>query len=112
MTTPALYVVFATDRPGALALRVATRPSHRAYLRQLHPEGVVVVLGGPTLADEPGDDAAAAPMNGTLLVVRAPSREAVERLVAADPYSQAQLFAEVTIRRWDCSLALPERLAE
>jgi uncharacterized protein len=102
--TTRLFSVFATDRPGKAAVRAATRESHRAYLRQAHPEGTLVVLGGPTL-DERDE------MNGTLLVVQASSVEAVRRFVAADPYAMNDLFADVEVREWRCGLVRPDLLA-
>jgi len=102
--TTRLFAVFATDRPGRSAVRAATRESHRAYLRQAHPEGTLVVLGGPTL-----DEATA--MNGTLLVVRASCVDEVRRFLAADPYAIGDLFETVDIREWRCGLVRADILA-
>jgi uncharacterized protein YciI len=99
-----LFAVFATDRPGRAAVRAATRESHRAYLRQVHPEATLVALGGPTLDD-------AGEMNGTLLVVQARSIDAVRQFVAADPYSLNDLFVSVDVREWRCGLARLDALA-
>ena len=94
------FAIHATDKPGLGALRDSVRESHRAYLRAPGATEVEVVLGGPLL-----DDAGA--MNGTLLVVRAPDRAAVERFLADDPYSRAALFERVDIRAWRWGLGLP-----
>lgn len=102
--TNRLFTVFATDRPGRAAVRAAVRESHRAYLRQAHPEGTLVVLGGPTL-----DDSAA--MNGTLLVVQAQSLDEVRRFLAADPYALNDLFENVEVREWRCGLVRADLLA-
>lgn len=95
--TSRLFTVFATDRTGQSALRAAVRDAHRAYLRQTHPEGTLVVLGGPTLDTR-------AEMNGTLLVVQAKSLEEVQRFLAADPYALNHLFENVEVREWRCGL--------
>ncbi|WP_160106900.1 YciI family protein [Pseudomonas izuensis] len=96
------FAVFATDRPGSLALRQRLRPSHQAHLRASETHRVVVRLGGPTL-----DDAGAA-MNGTLLVIEAGSLPEVEAFMRDDPYVQAGLFASLQIRPWHWSLGNPE----
>ena len=93
MTQPTHYVIFGTDAAGRSAVRAGARDAHRAYIREPNDDGVVVVFGGPTAG---GDGA----MNGSLLVVQAPSIDAARRFVAADPYSAADLFAHVDIREW------------
>jgi uncharacterized protein YciI len=102
--TTRLFAVFATDRPGNSAVRAAVRESHRAYLRQAHPDGTLVVLGGPTVDDR-------ADMNGTLLVVQAQTLDEVRRFLAADPYALNDLFATVEVREWRCGLARADLLA-
>ena len=96
----AYFAVYALDKPGRLAAREAARERHRAYLRAPNPHGVEALLGGP-LCDERGA------MNGTLLVLRAPSRADVERFVAADPYIAADVFERVEIRAWRWGLGAP-----
>jgi uncharacterized protein len=102
--TATLFAVFATDRPDKSGLRASIRETHRAYLRQPHPEGTVVVLAGPTVEEGGG-------MNGTLLVVQAKSVDAVRRFLAADPYLLNDLFATVEIREWRCGLVRSDVLA-
>jgi uncharacterized protein YciI len=98
------FVVFCTDREGMAATRAAVREQHRAYLRESgHP--VKVHIAGPTLTDD------GAQMNGTLLVVEAADRQAVEAFLAGDPYSQSQLFASVVIRPWRWGLGAPGEVA-
>ena len=95
------YVIFATDKPGALALRLATRETHRVYIREPNVHEVTVVYAGPTL-DEAGE------MNGSLLVVQAPSKEAAMCFAAADPYARAELFATTEIREMKTGLVRPD----
>jgi uncharacterized protein YciI len=95
------FAIHATDKPGHGALRERLREGHRAYLRAPGATAVEVVLGGPLLDDD-------GRMNGTLLVVRAPDRAAVERFLAGDPYSRGALFERVDIRAWRWGIGLPE----
>ena len=86
----AQFVLVCIDKPDSLALRMATREAHFAYLGR-HPG--YVRLGGPFL-DEKGD------MAGSLMIVEAEDLEAVKRLSASDPYVLAGLFERVEIRPW------------
>ena len=83
-----LFAISCTDKPGALELRLATRPAHIEHLKA---EAGRILLGGPVL------DAAGNPC-GSLLVVEAADRAAAEAFAAADPYAKAGLFESVAIR--------------
>jgi uncharacterized protein YciI len=85
-----LYIIYQEDRPGALALREATRDSHLAYLEQ-HKD--ILVLGGGLL-DEDGKTRL-----GSVLIINVPDREAAERFSASEPFRKAGLFREVKITR-------------
>lgn len=97
------YAVFATDKPDMRDVRERVRPVHRTYLRKAAQHGVLVRLGGPTLA--PQCDA----MNGTLLIVEAEGIDEVMQFVSNDPYMQAGLFERVEVRPWEWSLGNPEQ---
>ncbi len=88
------FMVLGTDRPGVLDKRTQLRPVHREYLRH-HNHPVKVVLGGPTLDGLNDGD-----MNGTLLVIDAQDREAVNAYLADEPYCANDLFASLEIRPW------------
>lgn len=82
-----LYAVICKDKPESLALRNATRPVHLEYLKAGGP-----VFSGPMLgADEE------TPI-GSLLIVEAANRAAIEEWAANDPYAKAGLFESVEIR--------------
>ncbi|MCA8880255.1 MAG: YciI family protein [Rhodobacteraceae bacterium] len=83
------YVLLCRDRPGALAIRKATRDSHLAYIRDTG----VVTEAGPLL-DADGE------MAGSLVVLDVPDRAAAEAWAASDPYAKADLFADVEILTW------------
>jgi uncharacterized protein YciI len=86
-----LYALICTDKPGSLAVRKSNRPEHVAYLQSL---GDGLVFAGP-FTGEDGETP-----NGSLVVIEAESRQAAERIAAADPYARAGLFASVEIRPW------------
>jgi hypothetical protein len=83
-----LFAITCTDKPGALELRMATRPAHLEHLKANEKS---LVLVGPLL-DAEGKPA------GSLLVVEADDREAAEAFANADPYAKAGLFESVLIR--------------
>ena len=96
------FAVFATDRDGMQAVREATRPKHREYLRNPAGHPVKVRLGGPTL------DEASEQMNGTMLVVEADSIDAVRVFLLDDPYAKVGLYAAVEVRPWVWGLGNPD----
>jgi uncharacterized protein YciI len=83
-----LFAVINTDRPGALDLRLSTRPTHLAFLEG---EAGKIVTGGAML------DASGQPA-GSLLVVDVEDRAAAEAFAAADPYARAGLFESSVVR--------------
>jgi uncharacterized protein YciI len=86
----ATFAVICMDKPGGLAVRVATRADHLAFIAA---NGEMVRLAGPFL-DPAGE------MCGSMLVVEAETLAAVESFCAADPYARAGLFEAVQIRPW------------
>jgi uncharacterized protein YciI len=82
------FAIYCIDKPNASDLRMATRADHLKYIDETT---IGIVLAGPLL----GDDGA---MQGSLFIVEAEDRAAVERFSAADPYRRAGLFERVEIR--------------
>lgn len=85
----ALFAFLCTDKPESLAVRMANRDAHLAYVKR-EPG---LKFGGPFL------DAEGA-MVGSMLVVELPDRAAAEAFAAADPYAKAGLFSKVDIHGW------------
>ena len=83
------FVVVAIDKDNSLALRMAVREAHFAYVRSTG----VVRIGGPFL-DADGE------MNGSLIIFEADSLEAAKAWHASDPYVKAGLFASSEILPW------------
>ncbi|HEY0214848.1 MAG TPA: YciI family protein [Cellulomonas sp.] len=70
-------------------LQAEIRPEHRAYLRGLAEQGAV--LGsGPFVGGAPG----------ALLVFSAAHREALDAMLAGDPFAAAGVIAETDVREW------------
>ena len=85
-----LYIIYQEDRPGARALREATRDAHLAYLEKNKD---ILVLGGGLL-DEDGKTRL-----GSVLIINVASRAAAEAFSASEPFRTAGLFREVRITR-------------
>jgi hypothetical protein len=95
-----MYFAFiCTDKPDGLSIRKAHRPEHLAYLNGL---GASLKIAGPFTAED-GET-----MNGSLIVIEAPSLAAARDIAAGDPFSKAGLFASVEIRPWLWTLGNPE----
>lgn len=86
-----LFVLRCFDKPGHLETRLANRPAHLAYLESF---GDRIVAGGPTL-----DETRQTP-NGSLIILEAEDRAAVDTFCAGDPYAKAGLFERVEIAGW------------
>ncbi|MBU1174185.1 MAG: YciI family protein [Alphaproteobacteria bacterium] len=95
-----LYVIDCTDKPDAFALRQQTRPDHLSFLAGL---GEALVLAGP-FQDDQGRSI------GSLVIVRAETRQAAEAIARRDPYARAGLFASSSVRSWVWALNKPEGL--
>jgi uncharacterized protein YciI len=83
-----LFALVCMDRPGALDLRLATRPAHLAYL-ETYADKVVQAGALLDLDGRPG---------GTLLVIEVADRAAAEGFAASDPFAKAGLFESTVIR--------------
>lgn len=85
-----LFAALCYDKPDSLALRLANRDAHLAFLDANAP---AVKLGGPFL------DGADKPV-GSLLILDCADEPAAQALLAQDPYAKAGLFARVDLRPW------------
>lgn len=96
-----LWVIHCLDGPDTAELRAATRPAHSARLRTAD---LCPVLYGPLVPDD-GDGAI-----GSLLVVEAPTRQAVADFVAQDPFTVSGVWDSVSIHAFTASERSPVRL--
>ena len=98
-----LYALICTDKPNSLALRMANRPEHLAYLQSL---GETLAFAGPFTEPD------GVTMNGSLVVVETATLEAARKIAAADPFAKAGVFASVEIRPWLWTFNNPEEEEE
>lgn len=93
------FMVFANFKEEMVPQR--EKDAFAAYVRDRdrHPD-VTLLHGGPTLDD--GET-----VNGMLLVVDAPSLDAVRAFVAESPFSQTGLLEDLAVRRWDWMTGRP-----
>ena len=85
------FAIHAIDRPGAFETRLANCDAHKAFLADTGPHGVRIVMSGPLVADD------GTSMIGSLFLVEAPDRPAVEAFNRADPFHAAGIWERVTI---------------
>jgi uncharacterized protein YciI len=90
-----LFVIHALDRPGALAHRLAHYEAHKAFLGDTSEHAVSIVMSGPLMDDQ------GSAMIGSLFIVEAQDRPAVERFNRADPFNAAGIWDRVTITRFN-----------
>jgi uncharacterized protein YciI len=81
------FVIYCTDKPASLDLRMATRAAHLEYIDNTQ---IKIVLAGPLLGADGG-------MQGSMFVVDADSLDAAKNFSAGDPYRKAGLFERVEI---------------
>ncbi len=96
------FVIFGTDRPGTGQQRLDTLNDVVSYVsdRPGHPD-VTVHCGGPTV-DESGA------INGTLIVVEAPSLEAAQAFLADNPLQKLGLLEDASVRQFDWKTGRPD----
>jgi uncharacterized protein YciI len=92
-----LFMIYALDKPGSLAARLAARPAH---LEHVNAHRGQLRFAGPLL-DEAGE------MNGSLLIFEGETEEAARAFAEGDPYAQAGLFERVEIRSWRQTIPSP-----
>lgn len=93
-----LFAATCIDKPGHQAVRLENRPAHLDFLKA---NAAAVKIAGPFVSDD------GSAMLGSLLVIEAADRAAVEAILAADPYAHAGLFESVTVRAWRWAIGNP-----
>ncbi|HNR92054.1 MAG TPA: YciI family protein [Dokdonella sp.] len=90
------YAITGLDHPDTQALRLAARPAHLARLVQLRDAGRLL-LAGPFPAVD-AEDPGAAGFSGSLIVAEFGDLAAAEVWAQADPYVEAGVYREVSVR--------------
>ncbi|MDA8364597.1 MAG: YciI family protein [Gammaproteobacteria bacterium] len=90
------YAISGQDVPDSLNRRKTARPAHLQRLEKLRDEGRLLLAGPyPALdAEDPG----AAGFSGSLVVAEFTSLAEAQAWADADPYVQAGIYSEVTVR--------------
>lgn len=86
-----IFAIHLLDRPDAGTLRAELRPQHLDYLRAIADR---MAFAGPLQAD---DGQAAV---GSLLVIDFADRAEAEQWLAAEPFTQAGVYAKTSILRF------------
>ena len=95
-----IFALICKDKPGALEVRQANRPTHLEYINGLNAAGKLK-FAGPFLGDD------GKPL-GSLVAVEVADRAAAEEIAANDPYAKAGLFDSVEIHGWNWVFNAPE----
>ncbi|HAG27090.1 MAG: YciI family protein [Paracoccaceae bacterium] len=82
--------IICKDKPGALQIRLDTRPDHAAYLKT----GNMVEMAGPLLDEQDQ-------MCGSLIILKVENMTQAHDWVGSDPYGLAGLFQSVMIKEWN-----------
>jgi uncharacterized protein len=85
------FVIHATDKKDALPQRAKYYRAHRTHLDEAATQGVNVLMAGPLVADD-GESPV-----GSLFVLEAKDRAAVDAFTRSDPYQVNGVWDRVDI---------------
>ena len=91
-----LYAIISQDVDNSLEKRLAVRPAHLERLNQLKNEGRLVLAGPHPAIDS--EDPGPAGFTGSLVVAEFESLEAARAWSDQDPYIEAGVYAQVTVK--------------
>lgn len=97
------YAIMSEDIEGTLDKRLAARPAHLARLNSLCDEGRLLIAGPHPAIDSA--DPGAAGFTGSLVIVEFDSLDAATAWANADPYLEAGVYGEVSVKPF--KLVLP-----
>ena len=90
------YAITGIDIANSLDKRKAARPAHVARLQKLLEEGRLL-LAGPFPAID-AEDPGPAGFSGSLIIAEFDDLDAAKAWADADPYREAGVYKEVTVR--------------
>lgn len=91
-----LYAIVSEDVEDSLERRQRARPPHLQRLEALKAEGRLVLAGPFPAVDN--DDPGPAGFQGSLIVAEFDDLESAQAWADADPYVEAGVYREVTVR--------------
>jgi uncharacterized protein YciI len=91
-----LYVIMGQDVKDSTEKRLSVRPQHLARLEALKQQGRLLLAGPHPCIDS--EDPGPAGFSGSLIVAEFDSLDAAQRWAQNDPYVDAGVFAEVTVK--------------
>ena len=89
------FVIHAVDRPDALATRAKFYRAHRIHLDQASQHGITVTTAG-TLVAADGETPV-----GSLFILEAQSRAAIDAFTASDPYHVNNVWQAVEVHYYN-----------
>lgn len=90
------YAIISEDVANSLPLRKQARPAHLARLQALKDEDRLLLAGPHPAIDS--DDPGEAGFSGSLVVARFASLADAQAWADADPYVDAGVYAQVTVK--------------
>jgi uncharacterized protein YciI len=90
------YVINGSDVADSLERRLAVRAAHLARLQQLREEGRLLLAGPYPAVDS--NDPGPAGFSGSLIIAEFDSLEDAQAWAQADPYVEAGVYAEVSVK--------------
>lgn len=90
------YAIISEDVEDSLPLRSSARPAHIARLKALRDEGRLLVAGPHPALDTP--DPGEAGFTGSLVIAEFDSLESAQFWADADPYVDAGVYQQVTVK--------------
>jgi len=91
-----LYAILSQDVPNSLEIRSKARPAHLERLETLKSEGRLIIAGPHPAIDAP--DPGTAGFTGSLIIAEFTSLEEAKNWAEADPYKQAGVYANITVK--------------
>jgi len=91
-----LYAIISEDVEGSLSKRLSARPAHLERLQTLQNEGRLLLAGPHPAIDS--ENPADAGFTGSLIVAEFTDLVAAEQWAATDPYIDAGVYANVTVK--------------
>lgn len=90
------YAIIAEDTANSLEKRLAARPAHIERLNKLRDEGHLLLAGPHPAIDS--EDPGEAGFSGSLIVAEFATLEEAREWAAADPYREAGVYQNVTVK--------------